>query len=45
MIAMLHALIWGLVSVFGIAVAAVVAVVIGALVVADRMDKRWEVNE
>lgn len=42
MIALAQALIWGAVSVFGIIVLAMVAIVVGALIVADRADRRWD---
>lgn len=42
MIAVIQALVWGTVSVFGIIVMGAVAVVVGTLVVADRADRRWE---
>lgn len=42
MIALIQALVWGAVSVLGIIALAVVAIVVGTLVLADRADRRWE---
>lgn len=40
MIAVIQALVWGTVSVFGVIVLGAIAVVVGTLVVADRADRR-----